>query len=496
MNRSLLLIVCDFLLLSLLALAEFEKSGQPVATGQTVAEARADPAEDDSGMTELLAAALAAEQSSQSEMEEELEKARERLSELEQDRTTLGRTLAEREEALAEQAEAIAAREAALAEARAEAERVGAEKAEAEERAAALRREREELARSRETLLEEKETLAATSGQLAAEAKTSREELLRREEELARLESALAERSRQMTELERQRAAAEAETRQMATEAEAARREKELLASSLESARQTISLEREEKGQLRRQTETLTEGVGRLATASSRISEEVRSLRPMTANEIFRSAIDNRVTFVFEGTKSGLFSNNPFEETVDTVVTRVNDRAFVWLHVSQTPFADPDRRRFLRGLDLYLEGNGTRFRVPQLGILSADRSVLFLPIPDEIADRLVGKEFETAESPFRFEDLVVVDLPESRYGETGFRIQPDRPGHIEVDNKIFSSLFGEFSPSAGDLAFTRTGNFLGIVARGGEAWMAGDVEAAGKINFGERFSGSDFRELR
>ena len=216
----------------------------------------------------------------------------------------------------------------------------------------------------------------------------------------------------------------------------------------------------------------------------------------MTANEIFRSAIDNRVTFVFEGTKSGLFSNNPFEETVDTVVTRVNDRAFVWLHVSQTPFADPDRRRFFRGLDLYLEGNGTRFRVPQLGILSADRSVLFLPIPDEFADRLVGKEFAMTESPFRFEDLVVVDLPESRYGETGFRIQPDRPGHIEVDNRIFSSLFGEFSPSAGDLAFTRTGNFLGIVARGGEAWMAGDVESAGKINFGDRFSDSDFRELR
>ncbi|MFP4351604.1 MAG: hypothetical protein ACLFRP_01150 [Puniceicoccaceae bacterium] len=495
MNRSLLLIVCDFLLLSLLALAEFEKSGQPVAAERAAAAAEDDPAEDDSGMTDLLAAALAAEQSSQSEMEEELEKARERLSELEADRTTLGRTLEQREEALAEQAEALAAREAALAEARAQAETVAAEKAEAEERAAALRSEREELARSREALLQEKESLAATSEQLAAEAETSRGELLRREEELARLQSALAERSRRMAELERRSEAAEAEKQRMATEAEAARREKELLAASLESARQTISLEREEKGRLRRQTETLTEGVGRLATASSRISEEVRNLRPVTANEIFRSAIDNRVTFVFEGTKSGLFGDNPLEETVDTVVTRVNGRAFVWLHVSQTPFADPERRKFLRGLDLYLEGNGTRFRVPQLGILPEDRSILFLPIPDEIAERLAGKEFEASESPFRFEDLVVVDLPESRYGETGFRIQPDRPRHIEVDHRIFSSLFGEFSPSAGDLAFTRTGRFLGIVTRGGEAWMAGEVGSGGTINFGERFSRSDFDAL-
>ena len=238
---------------------------------------------------------------------------------------------------------------------------------------------------------------------------------------------------------------------------------------------------------MQRQTETLSEGVTRLAETSTEIQEEVRNLRPMTANEIYRTADENRVSLVFRGSRSGLFGATEFEETVDTVLTEIDGRPVLWLHVSQTPFADPDRRRFLESLELFLEAGDRRFRVPRLAVLADDPSLLFLPLSPEIADRLGTEVFPASDDPFRFEDLVVIDLPESRFGDSGFRIRPDRPDFLEVDNRAFSALFGEFSPAPGDLAFTRAGRFLGVVVRGGEAWMADSIPSGGSVPFGEDF---------
>jgi hypothetical protein len=123
-----------------------------------------------------------------------------------------------------------------------------------------------------------------------------------------------------------------------------------------------------------------------------------------------------------------------------------------------------------------------------MGVLATNPSLLFLPLTETLVERLGTRVFSTSASPFRFEDLVVVDLPESRYGESGFQIDTSRPGQLEIDSRVFSALFGEFSPSAGDLAFTRTGDFLGIVTKAGEAWMAAPVTTGGRVNFGERFT--------
>lgn len=481
MNRSLLLIVCDFLLLSLLALAEFERSGQPVAGGPPVAE-RTEPTteEDDSGISELLAAALSAEQTAQSELEAELERARRERSRLEEERSALAANLEEQRAALRERTEALAAKQT-------EAERLAAEREAAEERAARIAREREELAARREELSRRADELANRVESLAGEATANEEKLRERTEALRRLEERLEEQSEELAAAERERLDAEAERERLATEVASARREKELLSESLDSARRTIDLEREERSRLQRQTETLSEGVTRLAETSTEIQEEVRNLRPMTANEIYRTADENRVSLVFRGSRSGLFGATEFEETVDTVLTEIDGRPVLWLHVSQTPFADPDRRRFLESLELFLEAGDRRFRVPRLAVLADDPSLLFLPLSPEIADRLGTEVFPASDDPFRFEDLVVIDLPESRFGDSGFRIRPDRPDFLEVDNRAFSALFGEFSPAPGDLAFTRAGRFLGVVVRGGEAWMADSIPSGGSVPFGEDF---------
>ncbi|MBC2602362.1 coiled-coil domain-containing protein [Puniceicoccus vermicola] len=496
MNRSLLLIVCDFLLLSLLALANFEQTGDPVTSEKEVVavEVSDEPAQDEA-MMNLLASALEAEQSSQSDLQEQLAQAQAELSTLESSRDELSENLEEKEKMIAERERLLAEREELLAEARKEAQRVAAEKASAEKRAAAIQAERDQLEAERQAKAAETEKLAATVNELANRADTSAEELERRTAQLANLEAQLASRSRALEEAERQRAQVETERRRLANEVATAEREKQLLSSTLDSARQTINVERQEKEQLRQQTESLTQGVSRLAEASSEITEEVKNLRPKTANEIYQTVNANRVQLQFEGARSGLFGEKPFSETVDTVVTEIDGRYFLWVHLSQTPFADADRRKFLNSLDVYFQVGDSRFRIPQMGILQQNRSLLFLPLSQEIVSRIGVDSFANSEQPFRFEDLVVIDLPDSRYGETGFRINTGKPDHIEVDNRIFSALFGEFSPGAGDFAFTKAGAFLGIVTRGGEAWMAEPVKTGGKLNFGEKFTRAQLNAL-
>ncbi len=489
MNRSLLLVVCDFLLLSLLALANFEQTGQPVTTEEDSAVlVEAAESGQDEAMMNLLASALAAEQSSQAELEEKLQRAEAELVAMESSREELSETLTEKESAIAEREQLLAEREQMLAEVRAQNERIARERAAAEAQASAIQAERDRLATERAQAAAEAEQLASTVEDLASRADTSEAELQKRTEELTRLEAALAERSRELQLAERRQAEIETERQRLANEVATAEREKQLLTSSLDTARETIGLERQEKEQLRQQAETLTEGVSRLAEASTEITEEVRSLRPKSTNEIYREANENRVQLRWEGSRSGLFGDSPFEESVDTVITRIDGRPILWVQLSQTPFADPERRKFIRSLNAYLEAGDTRFRIPQMGILDQDRTLLFLPLTEEIVDRLEVKTFAAAADPFRFEDMVVVDLPESRFGESGFRIDTAKPSHLEVDSRVFSALFGQFSPSAGNLAFTRAGEFLGIVTRPGEAWMVEPVRTGGKIDFGEKFS--------
>jgi len=410
-----------------------------------------------------------------------LEEARQNLTELESNQDELNRSLEEKEQAIAE-------REQLLAEARSETERIAVEKDEAEKQAASAQAERDSIA-------EKQVAVVAEARELSATINASDEELRRKSAELARLESELALRSEKLDAAERRRAESEAENQRLANEVRISEKEKELLTSNLVTATETIEVEREEKKQLRRQNETLSEGVNRLADASTEMTKEVKSLRPMTSNEIFGEVSNNSVSIEFQGSRSGLFGSNSFTESVESVITRVNGRPFVWIHLSKTPFSDSDRRKFLNEMEAFLEAGGKRFRIPQLGILRQNPNLLFLPLTEEIVSQLGIRVFSTTETPFRFEDLVVIDLPASRYGETSFRINPETPDSIEVDSRIFSSLFGEFSPAAGDFAFTRTGDFLGIVTRSGSAWMAGTVGVAGKIDFGENFSRAQLSPL-
>ena len=71
------------------------------------------------------------------------------------------------------------------------------------------------------------------------------------------------------------------------------------------------------------------------------------------------------------------------------------------------------------------------------------------------------KVYPLAKDPFKFAQAVLISA--KGYGEVGFKLDPDHPGYVRVDNRLFKRIFGDFAPSRGDLVFSHTGELLGIM---------------------------------
>jgi hypothetical protein len=86
-----------------------------------------------------------------------------------------------------------------------------------------------------------------------------------------------------------------------------------------------------------------------------------------------------------------------------------------------------------------------------------------VPLTPEQAERLGGKPYLSALEPFKFPEAVLISAGGLGYGELPFKIDPRNPGYVKVDNRLVRRLFGDFSPSRGDLVLSKTGELLGIM---------------------------------
>jgi X-X-X-Leu-X-X-Gly heptad repeat protein len=515
MNRTLLLIVADFLLLSLLALANFEESGE-VATGDGTGEGRTAAASGpDPAMVDLLASALAAEQETQSSVQEELAQTRSALRELRAEREQLGEALAAERQRLRAQEEALAAREAELSaarqreeEARRQAQVLDQARETAEQRAARLAGEREELERRRRELQAQLETTATDREQRS-------EELVARERELARLEEQLdasraelerARREREAAEQEKEALAAERE--RLARQAEERQRELAVVAANLEETRERLVSEQAVRERMEERAAELSTGVTRLSTgvtelstgvtelstgvtelaeANRSIEESVRELQPVSANEVFVRSRERTVEVVFQGRRASLLGSGNFREVIPTNLVRIGDRAYLFLSVEQTPLRNAAEGPRIRSLSVRLQ---TRMGGINLGALqrtSADPSLLYASFPVAVIDSLGVEPFPLDPNPLGGGQATLVDLVDDRFGESDYRLEPGRANFAEIDRRTFSALFGEFSAGPGDLAFSRQGRWIGVVTTPGSLWIGEEPEPESTLPLGPDF---------
>ena len=501
MNKTLMLIICDFLLLSMLALARFDTpEGEPAPRleGKASAERSAE-----GELVKALEESLEAELESREELSRDLSETRESLE-------AKARRLAEREAALESTRERLQTEERTAKELRESKARLAEERERIAEEKAALEARREELEAKVETTRseleaanEERVELAKNVGDLKETATTARERLQRTREDLEAREVALAEREAALREAREQAEKLAGEREALNRRLEVARAERKLLEKNLtEEQKEKVALQREKEEAFAR-TERLTEnvselgqgvsrldkGVRTLSESSEKIREEMEEARPRTMSEIFTRFQNNRAVIRFTTTEGTLFGGTT-EKTYESrsILVEGDDGVFLVTHAANTPFAFGRNHGNLRDVRLTLELGGREVSVGRIGFLSADPRLVFIPVPGSAVRGSGLETFRLARQPERWEEAVLVKNDESNFGRTGFRRLTTSKRFLKMDRPALGELFSEFASSRGDLAFSKNSRFIGVLADPKHAVVIDRFLAAGALELGDDFA--------
>src|SRR5687768_9165385 len=454
MNKTLLLILCDFLLLNLLALTRWEKAEPPSPKQPPVPELAANAVTKDQDLVEAMRQSLADEKSVRDELAQKL--------------SQVDATLAAREQSLTQ-----------------------------------VHQERARIAEERNAVASSLTETQRAAAELSKKFSAATQEATMTREQLAQLQRELAEKQ---AEAERQRKSLEAREKQLADAQKqnqmltmavvVAEQEKKTLKETAEGLKGQVEVERSERlkvqeanTQLAKASTQLAQGVDQLAERSGQLSKEIRDFRPINPNTLFNEFSANRVTANFNATRRGLFGQSARTKDANTVVVTDGKQAYAVLHIADTVFALGETGVEWESVKVELAKGGARHEAGVVQFLSQDPRIVVLPLDAAQLTALGAKVYPLAADPFRFPDAVLIDTDGRGYGEVGFKLDPTEPGFVRVDNRFFKRMFGDFSPKRGDLVFAKTGELLGIMVNNDYCAVLKNFSAAKTIQTGTDIRG-------
>ena len=433
MNRSALIVIVDFLLISLLAFTRMDDTAMDDQAGQATPAMAAGARQD---LMDTLKVSLDQERESRQVLNEELRKAQTQLQ--------------SREQVLGEREQLIREAEQMLRQKSEEATRL------ARERAAIQR----QFAATQSSVAELQNQLTNT----LSEASRSRQYLETMQRDLKAREQEEAILKRKLTELEQTRLAAEAEKQQLSNRLQVAETEERLVREQLTSAQGTVQVERQEKAKLQEHATKLAAGVAALAEKSGELTQEIRENRPLAPNTVFNEFVTNRVRADFRAVRTGVFGREiNREKEAKTVLLRQGGQVYALYHINDTPVT-----LSFPGIDWdWLIGNLRRgpsvARIERFSFLAVDPRVVVVPVSDAKAKELGSKIYSMPKDPFKFQEAILVGANEGYYGECRFQLDSENPQYVRMERERFSWLVGKFAPSSGDLVFTKSGEVLGLM---------------------------------
>jgi hypothetical protein len=486
MNRSILIVICDFLLVSLLAFStvDIEKVKNPGERGlkMQVVTNQVDSRKDLAAVMQL---ALDEERKNRDRLVGELSRSRDaatrqqallgerekQVQAIQQELQTKQQELQTKEQAAAQLQQQLQVKEQQTQQFQQQLQTKEQQAQQLQQQQAALQMQftaaqtnlstlNQQLQTSSAEALLSKEKLAA----MAAEAKKQSDQAAALQQQLAQLAQSnaivLSEKQRLATQLQ----VAEVETRH--ANEQAARMQEE------------VKVERAEKAKL-------AEGVHALASKSSELTQEIRENRPLAPNTIFNEFLTNRVQARFAGVRPGLFGNDALRsKETDTVLVTDGTNIFALCHVQDTPLTLFNPGTEWEGLAGTLSRSTASFPVKSLSFAWPDPRVVLVPVTETDARRLGCKIYHTSPDPYKFQDAVLVGAREGYYGECRFQIDSTTPEYVKLDNSFLKGLFGKFNPSRGDLVFSKTGELLGIMANSTYCMMLRGFDATATFQFG------------
>ncbi len=428
MNRSILIVICDFLLLSLLTFSTDinRMADENTRPPTTVAVATNEVVSAGKDLAAVMKLALEEERKGHEQLQQQLASARDTAN---------------------QQQAQLNAREQ--------------EYQGLQQQFASARTNVETLNRQlRDTSAQAREKLAATEAEAQQQAElaaTLRQQLdlLTKSNLLAQTEKQRLANQLQLAEVER-RAAAE----------QAALMQQEVRAEQTENAR-------------------LAEGFKTLATNSSQLTQEIRENRALAPNTIFNEFVSNRIEANILAARSGFLGmNSSSSRESKTVLVTDGTNTFALCHVQDTPLKLWDPGTDWDALTGTLAGNAAQVAIHSLSFHQADPRVVMMPVSPADVRQLGGRVYRISSDPYKFQDAVLVGADGGYYGECNFQIELTTPQYVKLDRSLLRGLFGKFNPSRGDLVFSRTGELLGVMVNGAYCLVIRNFAPAATLQFG------------
>jgi len=436
MNKTLLLIICDFLLLNLLALTRWEKAEPARAKQPPVPELSANAATKDQDLVAAMRDALADEKTARDQLAEKL---------------------------FAVDASLVAS-EQGLAQLQSEKARLAAQLTATEQTAA-------QLGQKVAAATEQATLTAAQLAQIQRELEAKRAEAERQKLALATLEQ--------------QQAVAKKQIEGLTVAVIVGEQEKKTLREQTETLKTQVEAERTDRIRVQEVTTRLAAGVGQLAEQSTVLSKEIRDSRPINANVLFSDFLANRVTATFTSQRKGFLGPVDRVRDAKVVLVRAGGAIYALTHIEETVFSFSETGSDWAKIGVSLPGAGPLAAAPALTLLAFDPRVVAIPVTAEQATALGAKTYAIAAEPFKFPDAVLISGSGGGYGEVAFKLDASQPGYVRVDNRLLKRLFGTFAPSRGDLVLSKTGELLGIMVNRDYCALVKEFSVAATIRSGD-----------
>ncbi|RME90571.1 MAG: hypothetical protein D6766_13075 [Verrucomicrobia bacterium] len=484
MSRAALVIICDFLLISLLSLANFEEPARQAPPPQTAGvDARAV-----SNLVEVMQQALE---------QERLERARaqEKLTEAE-------RALQNREQLLAEREKQVEEKEQSLQEIERRARELAQERERLRQATEAARRQLEQLQQQQAEAEKQIQELSTSLRVASAEASITKEQSEAIQKELAARRAEVERLQQQMAELEAVRRKAEEEKQRYQIELTRVETEAAIVREQLDENRKLVQTLNVEKAELRQHAATLAQGVGKLAEETTKlrtnlaesvetlaakseaIKTEILQAQPLAPNTIFNEFLTNSLQSAFRARRTSTFGDIKTEPACRTVLFTDGTNTFALYHLDSTPLGSVPNPVDWEIITGSLGRGLNHFPLSELQLTALDPRLVVAPLTPEVVTNLQVKVYPLAKDPFRFQQAVVVGAKHDYYGEVEFSLDPDNPAYLKMQRKPIGGLFSGSLPSRGDLVFTRHGELLGLMVNDNYCLLLQRLPVTRKVRLG------------
>ena len=450
MNRSILIVICDFLLVSLLVFSTPDLSkvtgenGALVANTASTAAAATNAPSAGKDLANVMRTALTEEQQKREQLMSELQRTRQNA---EHQQTLLS------------------------------------------ENQKRLQSYEQEQANLKEQYAAAQTNISALNQQLttrSSEVNASKEQLGSLQVDIQKQQEQSEILKRQLEDLQKANQAAIAERERLTNQLQMAELETKHANETAAQAEEQVKYERAEKARLEQQATKLAEGVKTLASKSGELAQEIRENRPLASNTIFNDFVTNAVDVQFIATRPGFFGGETTKDrATKTVLVTDGTNTFGLCHVQDTPLAFTIPPTDWQGLTATMEHNGAQVALPTLSFSSADPRVVMMSLKQPQAAQLGIKVYRLSSDPYKFQDAVLVGAQEGYYGECKFQIDVKTPDYVKLDRSFVKGLFGAFNPSRGDLVFSRTGELLGIMANNSYCMVIRKFDSSATFNLGK-----------